>query len=86
MEFRIRQNAVRIYFKVCYDHDTALCKHHRHQFILYAWNPMKGRVRSISMHCVQGIRSVDGPTASCAWYAIYTRYQSSHTLMLLRMF
>lgn len=34
------------------------------------------RVRSISVHCLQGLRSVRGPTISFAWYAIYTRYQS----------
>jgi len=40
-ECRIRQNATRIHFEVCYDHDIALCKCHHHQFILSAWILMK---------------------------------------------
>jgi hypothetical protein len=47
-EFRIRQNATRIYFEVCYDHDTALCKHHHHKFILSAWILMKGPSHHVS--------------------------------------
>jgi len=47
-ECHIRQNATRIHFDVCYDHDIALCKYHHHQFILSAWILMKGPSHHVS--------------------------------------
>jgi len=85
--FRIRQNAARIYFAVCYDHDIALCQHHHHHFDIVCVVSNEGtftpRVRSISVHCLQGLRSVGGLTISFAWYAIYTRYQSVSPLHVI---